>query len=42
MDLSWIEITEEELKHLCYGEDLSDQQIADLFGVSKRCFLKRC
>lgn len=35
MDLSWNEITEEELKHLYYDENLSDRQIADLFRVSK-------
>ena len=35
MDLSWNDITEEELKHLYYDNDLSDGQIADLFGVTK-------
>jgi len=34
MDLSWNDITEEELKHLYYDKDLSDSQIADLFGVT--------
>ncbi len=35
MSRTWNEITEEELKHLYYEEDLSDSQIANLFGVSK-------
>lgn len=35
MELSWNDITEEKLKHLFYDENLSDRQIAELFGVTK-------
>lgn len=35
MELVWDKITEEELKQLYYNEEMSDQQIADKFGVTK-------
>lgn len=34
MDLSWNNITEEELKHLYYDEELTDKEIADMYGVA--------
>ncbi|WMJ77555.1 MULTISPECIES: hypothetical protein [unclassified Sedimentibacter] len=34
MDISWDEITQEELKYLYYDEELTDRQIADIFGVT--------
>lgn len=34
MSLSWNDITEEELKHLYYEEELTDRQIADIFDVA--------
>lgn len=33
MSLSWCDITEEELKHLYYDEELTDRQIADIFDI---------
>jgi len=35
MKLSWNNITEKELKHLYYDTDLTDKQIAEIFGISK-------
>lgn len=35
MELSWNDITKEELKHLYCVEELSDNQIAKLYGVTK-------
>jgi predicted DNA-binding protein YlxM (UPF0122 family) len=32
---SWKDVGEEELKRLYYDEDLSDSEIADLFGIPK-------
>jgi hypothetical protein len=34
MNLLWDNITEEELKHLYYDEELTDRQIADMFAVA--------
>jgi len=35
MGQSWNDINNEDLKRLYYGENLSDREIADLFGVTK-------
>jgi predicted transcriptional regulator len=35
MKLSWDDINEEDLKELYYDKNLSDKQIANMFGVSK-------
>jgi len=35
MELSWQKITEEELCNLFYDKKLTDEQIADLYGVTK-------
>jgi len=35
MSFSWDEITEVELKHLYYDEELTDRQIANKFGVTE-------
>jgi hypothetical protein len=35
MSLSWDDITDEGLKHLYYDDELTDSQIADIFGVTK-------
>lgn len=34
MDLSWDDITEEELKHLYYDEERTDREIAAMFGIT--------
>jgi len=34
MEYQWDKVTEEELKHLCYEEGMTDREIAQRFGVS--------
>ena len=34
MNLSWNNITDEKLKHLYYDKELTDREIADMFGVT--------
>lgn len=35
MDKTWGSITKEELKQLYFDDDLCDNQIADIFGITK-------
>lgn len=36
MDLKWENVSRDELEKLYYEKDMSDRQIADLYGISKK------